>query len=937
MTDEFWKNKIRAFLHDPPDKVLKIQEHEGRRNEILGDDLKFRKDRGIGKTIKESDEMASSLQRIDLEKSRDNKNISSQFYQIHDEEHILIGEPVLKHPIAGTEMNYKCISSNLPQKTDYINDDDYKNAFASGTKLILKIEKELFRELVKEKNNKEDYFRLWRFYEQLLKDGIEKELGNGIGEEFINLTAYTLSPDHTLVDHADATAAIFGALVKGTPALLMFKVSPVQNFIANARKEKDLWAGSHLLSFLTFQALNVIVDDYGPDAIVFPHLRGQPFFDKCYETYFTDLSTSEERKDTLKIANIPNTFLTIVDYESIESLKTDTKRKVEETITGMFEYAWCKTLTDDILEAVKGDLKVFEMYKKITNYFSVTVEAVPVPFSRGELGSDREKSYEKLSTFLNNLDLPEVVKNRYKKWLELLGSIEVSKNTAKPFDLYALMFELLKEIVAVESRKFEKLEGDSAFKCSLCGELEAIGGEYHHAQMKTLWDAISKKNPILIKKNERLCPLCLLKRHYPQWIKDEWDIKAGFESVSEVALRKTIVKNINDEEVKTTFLDVINDKEEAKKLGLVNEYNSYWENISSILDSVLRKSSSDGIHPLYNKELAYKENLASITAFAKCIGIDEKELQKRVHNVEKYIENAKEAIRKMEKVLGEPEKHYAILMMDGDNMGKLLIGEDMKFAENYLHPKLVDHVKDEIKEKTKTTTRLLTPAAHAAISRALMNFSVHTLPQVVKKNSGELIYAGGDDVLALLPVDTALKCAYEIQKEFNKERNGWEVMPGRTMSAGLFIVHYKHPLYDALDKARALEKRAKDSGRDAIAVGYMKKSDSYRESIFSWQLLEEEAFLKLYRSFTNKEASKRLIFHVLDEIDKVSESALEHYLTFEFMQHLNMKQEEAGKMSEEVLKLSEDIKHENKTEKAKSLFLLLKILIDCDADLGGLE
>ena len=49
------------------------------------------------------------------------------------------------------------------------------------------------------------------------------------------------------------------------------------------------------------------------------------------------------------------------------------------------------------------------------------------------------------------------------------------------------------------------------------------------------------------------------------------------------------------------------------------------------------------------------------------------------------------------------------------------------------------------------------------------------------------------------------------------------------------IVHYKHPLYDALDKVRELEGKAKDLGRDAIAVGYLARSGSYDEVIFNWE------------------------------------------------------------------------------------------------------
>jgi hypothetical protein len=48
------------------------------------------------------------------------------------------------------------------------------------------------------------------------------------------------------------------------------------------------------------------------------------------------------------------------------------------------------------------------------------------------------------------------------------------------------------------------------------------------------------------------------------------------------------------------------------------------------------------------------------------------------------------------------------------------------------------------------------PALHAAISEALTNFAMRIAPGIVSCHKGELICAGGDDVLALLPTETAI-------------------------------------------------------------------------------------------------------------------------------------------------------------------------------------
>ena len=45
--------------------------------------------------------------------------------------------------------------------------------------------------------------------------------------------------------------------------ILNFSIGPVQGFIARARKTRDFWAGSFLLSYLAGQAMAVILENKG--------------------------------------------------------------------------------------------------------------------------------------------------------------------------------------------------------------------------------------------------------------------------------------------------------------------------------------------------------------------------------------------------------------------------------------------------------------------------------------------------------------------------------------------------------------------------------------------------------------------------------------------------------------------------------------------------
>ena len=88
----------------------------------------------------------------------------------------------------------------------------------------------------------------------------------------------------------------------------------------------------------------------------------------------------------------------------------------------------------------------------------------------------------------------------------------------------------------------------------------------------------------------------------------------------------------------------------------------------------------------------------------------------------------------------------------------------------------------------------------------------------MESHRGHLVYCGGDDVLALLPTNCALKCAYELRQKFAQTLA--DVMPNgstATLSAGIAIVHVMENLQVAIGWAREAEQQAKRT-RDALAV-----------------------------------------------------------------------------------------------------------------------
>lgn len=147
-----------------------------------------------------------------------------------------------------------------------------------------------------------------------------------------------------------------------------------------------------------------------------------------------------------------------------------------------------------------------------------------------------------------------------------------------------------------------------------------------------------------------------------------------------------------------------------------------------------------------------------------------------------------------------PSPFYACLLMDGDRVGKLL------------------GVHDESK-----------------IARALAEFSSR-VGEVVQFADGYTVYAGGDDLLALLPIEGALTTALTLRNAYRVAFAKVEI-PEATTSAGLVFAHFHVPLRQMLREAhRQLDDVAKDTnGRDSLAVCVLSQGGVLRQWVAAWQ------------------------------------------------------------------------------------------------------
>ncbi|MFO0005930.1 MAG: type III-B CRISPR-associated protein Cas10/Cmr2, partial [bacterium] len=105
---------------------------------------------------------------------------------------------------------------------------------------------------------------------------------------------------------------------------------------------------------------------------------------------------------------------------------------------------------------------------------------------------------------------------------------------------------------------------------------------------------------------------------------------------------------------------------------------------------------------------------------------------------------------------------------------------------------------------------------HQSLGKTLNTFAGNCR-EIVAKHEGTLIFAGGDDVLALLPLHQAIACARALNRSFHETvelplQKTLANVPGRkpaSLSVGIGISHCREPMSDARALARKAEGIAK--------------------------------------------------------------------------------------------------------------------------------
>jgi len=821
-----WSRKIVALLHDPPDKPFGIAGHKERAAELQRLALKRDADTDEVRRAERADWIASAADRVNFP-----EGMETFWHQ---------QEAVLTHPLAGREL---CLGS-LAEVSVWDTHEAAKKAVES---------------LARDVSEAQVFLRLWR----CLPEALASELPR-VGALFGMLPADTRQPDHPLLQHLSITAAIADSLPQ--PALLVFSIGPVQEFISAARRTQDLWMGSWLLSYISWAAMRSLAETYGPDVILYPSLRGQPLCD-FWLAHDRQVPIRQPRPEDLALASLPNKFVALLPASEAQGAA----RTAEQAVRDEWE-----RLADDVFTRMKNDImpaddltrqKWAEQVKtQLEVYWSVLAWPGENEISSLKQADAVKLLFENLCRPSANWRFGQMYQLYAKAKAESGGQYEPNWGTT-----YGLLYTLADRAFNARKslRNFIPTE-EKGEKCTVCGQRGALHGkDGSRGGVRAFWSQIAsnlkRKNRYAELKpegQERLCAVCTVKRFVHQEVlREKFDLEVKFPSTSEIAVvpfKAAILKKLAEPQhrgnLANALVDFLDKLEQMKFPATVLEGAvPYLRRLRKQLTNASKK-----IQEYADKMLSYDGQAFFPETFtAKRLKND--------YDLEVSESKAKEARESLEKLLDaareagilRPSKYYAALMMDGDYAGRWLSGthEGLTTLGKVLHPTVRQQL-DALPEwkALLDEQRLISPAVHAAISHALANFALKLVRLAVEERyAGRVVYAGGDDVLALLPLDEALVAAQELRALFSGEiefgdvrKEAWHVRfgdpkttgylwldgaplltmgPTATASIGIAITHYLQPLDLTLQAMRQAERAAKEVyGRNALCVHLLKRS-----------------------------------------------------------------------------------------------------------------
>ena len=578
-----------------------------------------------------------------------------------------------------------------------------------------------------------------------------------------------------------------------TPQVLHLTIGPVQAFVAEARRTRDLWAGSFLLSWLTGQAMAAVVAKEIGGEIEFPAVTGDDLFIAIQGGGFWCPDYQPSLTNHF-VARFPNGGVT---REFVQAAVVD---HVHAKWRLLAEAVWQRFLEplfkDGILDSAQRD-RTRAIWDR-------------------QIGIDAKNGTAATNAFWDIIWVLGPSTGEHGGWLEQRKTWRAFETTDEPGDMCRMMGH------------FQELSGLNGAKVDGRKQQNAFWNAAKEQISKELREATDDNVKLLdLRDSERLCAIAFVKRMFPRlhptalaekigWVPASHDrhvTEGGRADRLQISYRPSTAfvaaahwiaraKLANKEAVK--FRSVVDDRKIVHPvLALAEQYTELschkdcaefaWTDGRLFYKAVLEAKGKGG------KESKEPGVLDPAAVLRSLKDLSTAELPRNIHR-RRSSSGDKQTADAERPTVGEPSPYYALLLMDGDKAGKLI-------SEN--------------------AERIKGPLAKFAGEAA----------GIVKEHSGSLIYAGGDDLLAMLPIEDALTVAEAVRQAYFK-LIGIEAKCGAegTISAAIVFAHFEASLSGVLRRARQLlDGVAKEeNGRASVALAVHRADGAGPQWVSTW-------------------------------------------------------------------------------------------------------
>ncbi|MFP3233639.1 MAG: type III-B CRISPR-associated protein Cas10/Cmr2 [Sulfolobaceae archaeon] len=269
---------------------------------------------------------------------------------------------------------------------------------------------------------------------------------------------------YSIFDHLYATASMVNWFIKGDLSGYLVKIDlpAIQQIISKARKAWDLWGGSYLLSWITYETVEPLIQKYGVDIVLSPFMGLNPFF-------VSRLNLPKKIKDE-------NTYWEFNDlmFEPTQPIMPAT------VLMALPEYENLKDLYEKAWEKIVNKLNL-GIDKKLLSY--------PITPIRIKIVDLRELSKVEL-------------RYDFSKFMYLLKLVNEEEKVVKVF--YGITANSFANKFTTE--KYEKKELYNL--CTSCGILPAV-----------------IENDRDLEEGEKLCQYCYVKRKLHKYLEKEYKMQ----------------------------------------------------------------------------------------------------------------------------------------------------------------------------------------------------------------------------------------------------------------------------------------------------------------------------------------------------------------------------------------------------------------------------